>query len=488
MYQTVNPVELLIEKSAEYVIKNDRMRYSKYFIVAEKFIKENDIIIGGVTGLNILTGESLSKDSFYYELFTTSAFKKAKRLTDLMYDIDKNIVISLDTIIMNREYRLNIDTRTLFSIYSLDHPKHDLQSAIKTELIKGYFTDYKLRIVGPRLFLTDTYRKLYSPYPFDVDNYLKYPILYEREKKMFSMLNFDDSKSGGFDDPTDDPTDDTIEGGIEIFNKISYEHKLLLGTINSKGSEDHVGGYDYDDYPDYDLSESNDDSEYILGGAKSVPDDWKQVFEEFIIKNMISNSDYVIIGDMAMNISIKSSKRLQIISPEDIDKIIEKIKSLLSSEVKYNAIDVTYNKHDPNIPFDFRLKKYVVHITNDLGDKISIMDVFNSSQYELIPYEQHGDVKIGSPWVLIRFKFIDLWMMDLIERLNQDVGNFSSRRINDIKKQIIEMRAVIEDYMETDQKKLFKTSPYIGVYTNEFIAKKKLLKTGFQLPKYYPSG
>jgi len=49
---------------------------------------------------------------------------------------------------------------------------------------------------------------------------------------------------------------------------------------------------------------------------------------------------------------------------------------------------------------------------------ICLLDVFNSAQYELVPYTVYKDMNIGYPNVLNMFMLIDMWFLRFLSTIN----------------------------------------------------------------------
>lgn len=126
---------------------------------------------------------------------------------------------------------------------------------------------------------------------------------------------------------------------------------------------------------------------------------------QMIYEKFICDSDYVLIGSIAITGNI--SHRLQIITLNTFEEDIEKLKSII--DFKYDIIDLKFITN-------FRLKRMTIYVNGQ-----SIMDVFNCAQYELVPYYKISSkqykgktVKIGTKYVLMRFRLIDFWSIKVL--------------------------------------------------------------------------
>jgi len=124
---------------------------------------------------------------------------------------------------------------------------------------------------------------------------------------------------------------------------------------------------------------------------------------------------------------------------------------------KYNKIKKSKKKYI-NIPGDFRLNKITFYV-----DDFSI-DVFNSTSYEIIPISD-----TLNPIISLRFSFISLILFSQ-----------KSSKLEKIKNQILYLRSAFlsqstkyETYYDFIDSTNIK---YVGVYKNENIAKKKLMR------------
>jgi hypothetical protein len=170
----------------------------------------------------------------------------------------------------------------------------------------------------------------------------------------------------------------------------------------------------------------------------------------------INDSNYVLIGQWAFtllmtgvkNTKLSNEERLQVITELPIEAFMKDFKSFISQHSKYEFVVKEQNLH---LPSDIRLKRYAINvISHDCKIKEqNFMDVFCNGTYELIPYILSNrikkrkntnfpkQVKLGNLFVLLRFFFIDIWILQIIELMKKiDLTN----EINDIKGKIIRLK------------------------------------------------
>ncbi len=172
--------------------------------------------------------------------------------------------------------------------------------------------------------------------------------------------------------------------------------------------------------------------------------------------------EYILIGDYAINLhkslplAYKPDCKLQIIAPDN--EVF--IKSMKSVDKK-----ITHIEYQLFIPNDIQIKKTIFYL-----DKKPLFEVFNSTSFELIPYDTISGVKVGSAYVLLRFKYINLLTLSIIENARED--------------KLLQTRQDIEFIRNLNVD--FFPSTYDGVYINDAVIKKKLSKDQVKHYPYFP--
>lgn len=185
-------------------------------------------------------------------------------------------------------------------------------------------------------------------------------------------------------------------------------------------------------------------------------------------------SDAVIIGDYAialMTKSVQMPNKIQIISEITADNLI----TILGGNGNLKS-----EKHCLNVPSDFQIKKYTIYAT-DGASHTPIIEVFNSSKFEMIPWRLIQSRKVGNPWVLLRFIFIDIWIIRVVMKITG----------KDMNKRMLLLYAnasSLRNSAFSDLPATFQLTNYTGKYINEQTAKKKLIKEiGERYAPYYPA-
>jgi hypothetical protein len=108
------------------------------------------------------------------------------------------------------------------------------------------------------------------------------------------------------------------------------------------------------------------------------------------------------------------------------------------------------------------------------------MDIYNSGQFEMIPYIKQNHHMIGNPFVLFRFIMIDLWVIRIIHKMNLIDKKFLKTKIRNLfnlMKQIKQMK----------WKSWIFGTQYLGVFQDYHTSKRiEMVGKEFSLP-YYPA-
>lgn len=225
----------------------------------------------------------------------------------------------------------------------------------------------------------------------------------------------------------------------------------------------------------------------ILGG-KCDPCKLKRnasinALKRVVVENFIEGSDYILLGDYALKIltnSTQSQEKIQIISSNDIQDDIKKLIEFLE---KYTEYGITYRLQKIDIPKDFRTKKFTIYVEfPKLGKTVqkAFMDIYNSAQFELIPYVDKNKYKIANPFVLLRFFIIDIWIIRVIRKMDLISQDF-------LMKKIVVLIKYIKQIKDMDWKSMVFGDKYVGVFQDYFISKKiDKLGKDFSYP-YHPA-
>lgn len=376
------------EQIAErFVIDNDRMQYVAFFEETERFCSKNKILLGGAVGIDLIVGNPITKDSFYWELYCADTFNMAKNLAVALAGVNSPHVpaetTSMQTRLRHKEFDIFINARPFIKLISLEVGREKL--SVEPEMRKALFTGVTLGCMPRELQLIQVYRILYTP-------------------AMASAWK----------------------------GTLRNESKLRIKTVAGQGSE-------------------GPDSEFIS----------------------LVHGDRVLIGGYALRkLGIfPSNARLQFITSDDISTVIAECKGLVRK-----AERVSFTTASIKVPDDFQTAKYIIRATDGKSERI-IAEVYDSSAFEMIPFQEVEGLKLGSPWVILRFMYINIWSLRVTR------ANFSK------------MASHLEDCNmfrnQVDVATAFYIEDYVGNYHDPRVEKSKLVKqqteAGFRFRTYYPA-
>lgn len=422
-------ISALIAAAKEYVLEHDRRRLDPYFRAIERLIEENSLILGGKVSVDIIMHAPKTADSYMYEIYSAAPEESARQIADAVFDEARRRaagsppIVACDTLIPGHDYSVSADGRLLCRVLAMkEYRGIPLMTAIRPAPHPGYFGAQVL-CMSPELHLVAIYRALYSPFP---ENYETAELL---EGQMTAMIS-----------------------------------KTLAETAVKSVPR-------------------------VVGGAPAGP------AKRFV--NHMKDSpefDFIIVGDYALNKLMgvrRPYARLELITAEPIKQVAAVVRRVLG--LSTNA--VKYIKFALNIPSDYQIVKHVIYING-----VGTIDVYNSTAYEMVPYYTRrdlaaikgdrpadngragGGLRYGTYWVLLRFMYINLWVLKLIISMQTSAKEFLKGRTNEVVSAILALRG---ETTKVARETLF-ILQYAGVYMSEAVARKKMLK-GRTYPRYYPA-
>jgi len=216
------------------------------------------------------------------------------------------------------------------------------------------------------------------------------------------------------------------------------------------------------------------------------------VLEKFI-KN---NNTLVLIGEFAIALlfPIEQTRIIKVISEQKFDDVFKELHIIFAEQ------GITLQRQIDNVEIigDYKLKRMSIKYIHE-DKSIELMYVYNSAQYELIPYNkitsQDSFIYIASPFVLLRFLLIDMWTIQKLivsDKINEEFGNLKTSRLFEI---LFTLRDSLRyrDKSDIDSKLLqtgalgiFHPENYIGVYVDKVIAQKVFNLSNKRGYDYFP--
>lgn len=228
-------------------------------------------------------------------------------------------------------------------------------------------------------------------------------------------------------------------------------------------------------------------------------------FRGILLDRFVPNYGRVLIGSAAINITtniqIPGMDLLQVITENDFEYEFEEIKKLAED------FNVTYKINDLNIIMDSRLKKMTVFI-NEHNQKIPIITIFNAAKFDLIPFvpinflygkvskHLNSSIKVGTPFLIMRYKMIDLYLLNIVYKL----GSIKIKFMEQMREEILNSYDHISKYYEKKIKNcdidkfILPLSNYIGRFEQHDLHIKRVIfqnalkskEEGKFYPNYFP--
>ena len=109
----------------------------------------------------------------------------------------------------------------------------------------------------------------------------------------------------------------------------------------------------------------------------------------------------------------ETTKHLTVVANANLDD-----EGLLVAEIasKY-GLTVEWATKDPYVPVDIRLRRLTVYTMAGRIRVDTLLDVYNSATYDLIPYKPYGDYKIGSLFTVMRFLLVEKWLIGFLHMI-----------------------------------------------------------------------
>ncbi len=475
MYDKYNPYSYIVERSNQFVIDNDRKFYDQFFSAVESFMRANQMILGGLNGINLLIGNfEVTRDSYQYSIYSSDPFRLGKEICDILSKLHAPHIdlgtIFLETNVSHKEFTIYIMTRPLFKIYALGiYRGVKLQKLIGNVFSqRGLFTEGSMMVMPNEVYLIGIYQKLYQPYVDKPGGYQKWTDLQNIDRKIWP---------------------------VAIRRLKEKDIEQTQARVTKEGGDEQI----------IDENDEIIDEDYIYGGKWDAHDKLQHgkmsktsliaSMHEKILRDYICNSDMIVVGDYAIGKFGKN--RLQILTQLPIETILEVIKKLTGDE------NFSVQSFNMELMDDQQLVKNTIYYKGNLGsanprDRSQgaaepFMDVYNSTSYEVVPtsietVSKISNVRIGNKYVLLRFKLIDLWALNLISAIGSSDPNFIKQKRINIIEDCISLHGQIEEMMSDGSiKDLYDLGSYVGIYIDPNIFRKKQIKESIKHKKYFPS-
>ena len=194
-------------------------------------------------------------------------------------------------------------------------------------------------------------------------------------------------------------------------------------------------------------------------------------FNSLILTWLKNKEDCVLIGPVATTHPNRNKHMIQIITSSPMGKISDEIKKILQRLANIQSLSSRTYLID-NIPGEYRLSKTVIFIKKD-----RVVEIYNSGNYELIPYIVVDDVKVGMPNVLLHYLMLDIWSIGVLGAS----GILPKQAVARITNEYIDIMKLVRSKSYSIPKPMF-----LGTYDDDHLAKKRLSLSNNYFP-YYPA-
>lgn len=461
-----------VKKDALRCIKEDRSRYDYVYGIIEEYVRKNKLIVSDryVISKDILDKFD-EKDRIGYELdyifeksyviYSINPLKDANDLTNVIYEKCKDMQKtkpSDDKAIADLNITKDFDEEQAKAEMGEISEKNKIGESIGFKTDSEIFHLYKL-----------TRMKTIKPYEeFTIEFNLRIIATVYKIQKYKSSNPIELMKPININSiyymPSEIELIDTYHNLyiMKSYDKnIEYE-KILFDQVRVRKELGVLGGID-----------CKVERKKLLESIKiSLVADW------------LKTQKYVLIGVWAYDL-IKLGKdlcanreKIQIIGDVHPDVILNDLTKYINEIAKAS---INYREQDLSIPKDFRTKRYTFYMTikteSNVVDK-PFLDYFNCSSYEVIPCYRNGNLLIGHEYVILRFLFIDLWIIRVIKNLNLISVDILNMKIDYLWKIILFMK----EYFVGKEMSI----EFIGTNVDYSISKKMSNLGGTQFFPYIP--
>lgn len=203
-----------------------------------------------------------------------------------------------------------------------------------------------------------------------------------------------------------------------------------------------------------------------------------------IKKFLTKNDNLLLLGPWAYswikfgNNICRNMEKIQIIAELDIKDFNN---LLVAYFRKTHNLQIIYHKQQLHIPNDFRINRYTFYVSIDTPrgtSKKPFLDFFNCANFEVIPYEKINSINVVSQYVMLRFLFIDLWILRVIYKMGSIDKKIVQEKIDNLWRLILFFRNEYK-YPNRDAK-------FLGTYRDYLMDKKASALEGKRFFPYYP--
>lgn len=332
----------------------------------------------------------------------------------------------------NKEYGIYHMSRYIFTLIQIPDISKKLSiKMIPTNIVK--FGDVSVNNLAPELELVEVYHKMYQPISDDEFNHSKID-----ESTLIKKLS---------------------AGGISNIQRFEIDKLLNIDPSNPSKCKDILCIYRRYFIEALPFNENLG----ILCGSWAIP-----ILISRIIGISLKSSGSKTVNPKTI---VQELEKPQIITDIPIEKFRDMLSNLLQqwTSTKYTVSISNVEKNELPIIGDSRLTRTTIYI-NISGQSLPFLDVWNNTEYELIPYVYvdflKTKIKIAHPYVLARLLLVDHWILTILSQ---------NYKIVKIKERLEKIRSIILFINDTELTDIFPIRShtlYEGIWIEEKISKK----------------
>lgn len=461
------------EEAALTAVMADRSRFDAYFRAAEEYGFANNLVVAGEAATRLLLGAPFDKDFYSYELLADQAraHAHARAIAKIFATIDPEGVgryAHLRIEIPSQVFVIEVDERPLFVLRALPTRKAAcLASAIIPSFRPARFAStgrgnrapLQIRCVGPEIRLIETYAALSNP-----DRAASWAGLLGAEKRLRALFASE------------------IEGKIE---KATAE-----------------------------------------GGAAGTSPAAVRDLIRALLRDYVCRAGLVLVGPYATGLRggnflvqshVRGTPRIQVVTDRPLADEAAAVRAVadgLSLKVEVSVSPV-------HVPSDPDLQRMTMYVTNAGDRRVPFLDVFDTGARELVPFtaarlscpmaggrppSARGrqaaqaltpppGARLGTFFVLLRFRLVDIWSMQLLLLIGAVRAPFTRQRLGDFVRDFSGVAAEFSRAAADPARyaEIFPedTGDYAGDHVNPVIAGKRARfvrqKSAPRFVDYYPA-
>jgi hypothetical protein len=431
------PIIEWAERRAEAVVAAERRRFDAVYAAGERVAAARGLAAFGDVAVQLLAGAPLPERSApRLDFVSGDAEADARALADALHEADPDglgLYAAALTKVPRQLFVVTADDRALFGVHSMPVYRGVAMAELleTVERPAPHAPDVTLAVVGAELQLISVYAALCDP-----GRASEWPALLEAETTLRAQLEA------------------PARGGCESDGCDSDSEKSVTSDGFSSDDEIATGGDDFADCDDMQIASCGDTQIADDDGMQIADDDDSQIADggdskvavcggRAVVKRKIAipphrktvippkrhaaqqHSLYTLLRDeysrkrvlvgpvaLAALAGRPLSGRIQVVATQPLDKE----KAAIETLARRAGAEVVCRVEDPRIPGDARLRRMTVHAVVG-GRRDLIAEVYNAGGHEAVPWLEAAGRRVGTPFVLARFRLVDAWTLLVLRRM-----------------------------------------------------------------------